>query len=441
MSNGTTDPNLYFVADVPEGWVGSPARESYTPASNLDLDGRYFWRVDMVKDDATEVTGPTWEFYTQLSIPEVIGQPEPYTLVDAGTDVTLSVAVTSASPEHYQWYKVVDGGADTAVGTDSDQLLIVGTQSTDDGSYYCEITNDATLPIGTEPAIVSSTAVVGTKRQIAHWSFEAGETNSSIGGSATATTVVGDPAVAIGISGDGMAFDADTGAEDMLYTDPNATYFDICNYNMTVGCWIISDSNDVPDWSPLVARNGDDDEGWQLRRGNVGAIGDQRVRFTTRGLAAVSGGTEGSPSLDTPFDEQWHYVVATYDGTSRKIYVDGVVQLVWWVADGAPQSAEGDDATGTITPTASGVSIAGRYGQNPAGIDDQFIAGTYDEVEIWNYARSAAEIAQTYATIMNTAVCPVGTAPTYDLDGDCIVDLNDFAKLASEWLTDTSVQP
>ncbi len=431
MSDGISEPNLAYV-DTITGWDGGTLRASYTPVSNLITDGRYFWRVDMVKDDTTEVTGPTWVFYTQPAVPDITAQPTPYTLVDAGDPVTLSVTVNSFSPESYQWYK--DGAILT--GKTNATLSITSAQIANEGSYYCEIRNDATLPAGTEPAVVSDTAVVGIKRQIAHWSFEAGSMNSSIGGAATVTTVVGDPAIAAGISGDGMAFDADTGAEDMLYTDPNETYFDICNYNMTVGCWIKSTS--TVNWAPLVARNGEED-GWQLRQGAAGDEGDDRPVFSTRGLAAVSGGNDGTPALKTAFDGNWHYVVATYDGAKRTLYVDGLVQMVWWVDIDGPHSSEGDDATGTITPSASGVSIAGRYGQDPAGPDTQFSAGIYDEVEIWNYARSAEQIAQTYATLSGQAVCP---APQdYDLNGDCKVNLDDFALLASVWLADTSVQP
>ncbi len=106
-------------------------------------------------------------------------------------------------------------------------------------------------------------------------------------------------------------------------------------------------------------------------------------------------------------------------------------------------ASDSEQAAGLIASTPSPVALAGRVKGDP--INGLIFEGgsvtpcILDEVEIYNYALDAATIAQTYANMTETAVCP---APLiYDLDGDCIVNLNDFTKLASQWLTDTSVQP
>ena len=441
MSNGT-DPNLYFIANVPEGWAGDPARESYTLASNLDLDGRYFWRVDMVKDDTSEVTGPTWVFYTPVSAPVIVADPD-YQLVDASIAANFSVTVSSVSPETYQWYKsgdpdvsLSDGGDISGATTNS--LTIANSEVADEGAYYCVVNNESAIPVA------SAEALLIVKRKIAHWDFESANANSTVAGS-PASIIIGDPVFVTGISGDGMEFDADTGAEDMLYTDPNDAnttgYFESSNFNLTAACWIKSTS--TVNWAPLVARNGEEN-GWQLRQGAAGLEGDDRPIFSTRGLAV--GDNDGVPGDRTVFDGQWHYVVGTYDGAFKKLYIDGVLSLVYTLLDGGGGveiSSNGEAATGLIGASALGseipVAIAGRYGDDPAGIDEQFTAGTYDEVEIYNYALDAATIAQNYATITGTPVCP---APLdYDQNGDCKVNLDDFAPFASAWLTDTSVQP
>lgn len=321
----------------------------------------------MVDSNDGVTTGNLWVFYTQLSIPEIVTQPEPYLLVDASTTASFSVTVDSVSAESYQWYKdgVIIGGAQGAT------FEISNAQIGDEGIYHCEISNDATIPVGSEPVTVSDSTLLGIKRKIAHWDFESGNTDSIVVDSPT-STLVGDPVFVIagGVSGDAMDFDADTDAGDMLHTDLAETaYFDICNFNMTVGCWIKSTIS--LDWAPMVARNGEEN-GWQLRQGNVGAEGDD-----------VTGIISSSPDYDIP------------------------------------------------------VTIAGRIGDDgdagAAIIDDQVTAGTYDEVKIYNYARSAAQIAQEYATVTGTAIC--SSAPTYDLDGDCIVGLGDLSLLASEWLS------
>ena len=78
----------------------------------------------------------------------------------------------------------------------------------------------------------------------------------------------------------------------------------------------------------------------------------------------------------TTFSEgNWHHVVATYDGTSSKLYVDG--------------SLEGQVAiAGTITPSTAPLAI----GRNGIQDTDRF-RGSIDDVRIYDRALSAAEVA------------------------------------------------
>jgi hypothetical protein len=439
-----TDPNtlnLPLVATITT-WNSGTLRASCTPSSNLSRDTTYYWRVDSVMNAAPIRTGYIWTFATQKSVPEITVPPVAYKLVDGGATANISVTATSISPMTYQWYKYVNGVSDTLLtnvgdisGATTATLSIANAEVADEGRYYCIVNNGSGIP--TPIPLLNEMALLGVKRRIAYWDFESG-INSTVPGSPVSVEY-GTPVIVpgAGVVGAAMVCDANAVDGDMIYTDLNAAaYFDICDFNMTVACWVKSTS--TYNWYPLVARNGEED-GWQLRQGAAGAEGDDRPVFSTRGLAAVSGGDDGSPALKTAFDGNWHYVVGTYDGAFRKLYVDGVLQKVWWLVDGLPTSSNGDAATGFIAKSASGVSIAGRYGQNPAGPDTQFTAGTYDEVEIYNYALSAATIAQTYANITATAVCP--SVPAYDFDGNCKVNLNDFALFASQWLVDNNVQP
>ena len=437
MSDGTDDPNLFFVADVPANWTGTPPIQTYDPAADLALDKRYMWRVDMVMDDDSVLTGATWSFYSKLSAPQITEQPE-YQLVDEGKTAIFYVEASSVSEATYQWYKAGDpntaltDGGDIS-GTATDTMLITNCEVTDEGTYYCTITNESGIEV------VSDKAALIIKRKLAHWDFESASANSITAGSPT-SVLYGDPVFVTGIIGDAMEFDADEEAEDMLYTDPaSSDYFNSCNYNMTVVCWIKSTS--AVNWAPMVARNGEEN-GWQLRQGNAGAAGDDRAVFTTRGLDVDD--NDGIPGDRTVFDGEWHYVVGTYDGAYKKLYIDGVLSLTYTQTNGGGGvdiSYTGEAATGMISASENdiAVSIAGRYGDDPAGVDNQFTAGVYDEVEIYNYALDATTIAQNYATVTGQAVCP-GELEN-DLTGDCKVNLDDLAQLASGWLTDTSVQP
>ena len=76
----------------------------------------------------------------------------------------------------------------------------------------------------------------------------------------------------------------------------------------------------------------------------------------------------------SPWDNQWHYVVATYDGSMMRLYVDGAV-----VAQAA--------ATGTITSSSSVALNLGRY--NGGG---QAFSGSLDEVAVTASALSQTDI-------------------------------------------------
>jgi hypothetical protein len=442
MSNGstTTEPNLVYVATI-TGWNTGTLRASYTPGTPLNKDRRYFWRVDMVRNDAVELKGPVWTFNTELTTPQITAGPD-YQVVPAGATAVFSVTVASPSTPTYQWYKYVDGISDIKLSNAGDisgataaSLSIANVDLTDEGAYYCIVNNSSGTPVS------SSKALLGVKRRIAFWDFESGNANSTVAGS-PASILVGDPVfvAAGGVGGsDAMVFDADTGAGDMLYTDPNfSAYFDICNFNLTVACWIKSTS--TVDWVPLVARNGEE-SGWQLRQsGFVNNAGTtDRPCLTTRG---TTGNENGTPANRTVYDGNWHYVVATYDGAIKKVYIDGVVSR-FYSTDNGSVANEGDAVTGLISSSGSPIAIAGRVrGNLVEGLtieDWNITAGTYDNVEIYNYALDAATIAQTYADITDTAVC--SGIQAYDLNGDCKVNLNDLTLLASQWLSDINVQP
>ncbi len=431
----TTEPTSVVYVDTITGWDGGTLRASYTPSPELNMDGHYLWRVDMVYDDATEIEGDVWTFDTQLSIPIITADPD-YQVVDAGGTANFAVTVSSLSAVTYQWYQYVDGVSDTTLsdvdddisGATSDTLSIANVELADEGGYYCIVNNDSGVPGQ------SAQGLLGVKRRIAYWDFESSNANSTVANSPV-SFLHGDPSfVTTGIVGDAMEFDNDTGAEDILYTDPDeASYFDICNYNMTVACWI--KSSFAAQWGPMVARNGEDGEGWQLRhRGDT----LDRICFTTRG----TGNEDGTASNRTVYDGNWHYVVGTYDGTVKKVYIDGVLSRVYSGDDGSI-AQESDAVSGLINSSPSPVALAGRVKGDPInGLDFEghsVTPGILDEVEIYNYALDAATIAQTYADIANTVVCP---APQlYDLNDDCVVNLSDLSRLGSEWLSDIRVLP
>lgn len=77
----------------------------------------------------------------------------------------------------------------------------------------------------------------------------------------------------------------------------------------------------------------------------------------------------------------WYHVVGTYDGTEIKLYLNG-----------APQGTS--NVTGKIIASSNDLNI-GRDPGNP-GVDYRFWNGLIDEVQIYNRALTAAEVAAIY---------------------------------------------
>ncbi|MBN2211685.1 MAG: immunoglobulin domain-containing protein [Sedimentisphaerales bacterium] len=430
-----TDPNLYWVVDI----ANTGSRAEHGPISVAD--GEHSWRVDEVLSDMSVITGLVWTF-EKLSIPVITDQPDDLFIYEGATAI-FSITVESATPPIYQWYKYVDGVNDTELedggdisGTDTDTLSIANTEAADEGEYYCVVNNASATPVS------SDMATLLLKRRIAYWDFEDSSYQSKAAGSPT-TNIYGTPQITAGASFNGsaaMVFDA---VGQMLLTDPNDTaYFDICNSGMTVAVWIKLTNQDA--WRPYVSHDGEWG-GWQLRNCGFDAQGEdehERPCFTTWG--PWDGGKISQHPANRPvYDGQWHYIVGTFDGSFKKVYIDGAVASLTYREDRPEILSDGYETVGTIDAVPVPVGIAGRaiwedYDHLVVQTGET-CTGIYDDVEIYNYALDAATIAQTYADATGTGVCP--TPQAYDFDGDCIVNLNDFALFASKWLEDTSVQP
>ena len=140
---------------------------------------------------------------------------------------------------------------------------------------------------------------------------------------------------------------------------PNESLYDFTNA-MTVEVWM--NSNVMPEqWDPLITKG---DNSWRLHLNSTGT-----VDFTCTG---TSGG--GAVSTTSITDGNWHHVAGVYNGTSLKIYIDGVLEN---------QVA----ATGSISN-----SIFPVYIGNNSDYTVRFYTGNIDEVRIWNIGRSAEQI-------------------------------------------------
>ncbi len=410
----STDPNLYLTGEVD---AGSPLLTdlSFGPLT-LNMDGRYFWAVEEALDtgngllpagDPNNIMSPYTQFDTVKSIPVIEGQSTDQ-LVFAGESSTMTLSVVSASPLSYSWYQSTDNSTDTPQddvlrGTDA-ELNIAAAQVSDEGYYYCKVTNNG----GT---VLSAPALLAIKRAVAHWSFDQADYVDGqyvdLSGEGHNATVTGTPAFGAGIAGDAVTIDDSNGWAGAGDWDPASL-----TGRMTISAWVKWDGATwgtphgiVTKWSStsnhfaLIARSGDGSHS-----------GTNYARFFSASNQLWAGpGTFGA--------DEWVQVCAVTDGTNGTIYINGVPQ-----ASGAMKFG-GDPAA----PIAIGISRV-----DTAGVT---FPGALDDIQIFNYDLSQREVVQMYHDVTGKSVCVNPYASQWDLNNDCRVNLEDFALFSMDWLS------
>ncbi|MCD6392780.1 MAG: immunoglobulin domain-containing protein [Planctomycetes bacterium] len=398
-SGEPSDPNLYYADQIP---ADGQARASYGPL-NLGTDGTYLWRVDESVNDSSPgdpntIKGKVWTFETIKSTPVIVTQPQTTVVAPNGT-AQISVEVESLSQEHYQWFKV--GNPDTPVGGDSPDLIIENaTVETDEGHYYCTVTNDSGVPVDTD--IVG----LGIKRQVVYLPLDGDYIDDSGEGNDAQAT---DPNTAVFVEGKvGQAVDMDAAGTAQIGIFNPSEFTD----RVSISLWINSKGH--PDNLGLISKrtaNNADEMMWtlQLRGANTSTAGStvRQVRFyTSGGFDVYSGaGNEVIPG-------EWTHVCVTADGTTAAVYLNGML-----VATG-----QGPMGMGADVPLYIGMQE----------LQNRIFEGQVDEVRIFNYDVTAEEVAQLYFDVTGIGSCVYPSDA--DIDGDCVVDLVDLAAVAGEWL-------
>jgi concanavalin A-like lectin/glucanase superfamily protein/Big-like domain-containing protein/calcineurin-like phosphoesterase family protein len=107
------------------------------------------------------------------------------------------------------------------------------------------------------------------------------------------------------------------------------------------------------------------------------------------GFETSSGGNQFVASVNAYNDGQWHYAVLTNDGTTLRLYVDGIEVATKLTAGASPESS------GTKP-----VRVGANSRVTPP---DSFFTGEVDEVRVWNDDLTAQQAADAFAgTSFNT---------------------------------------
>ncbi len=143
---------------------------------------------------------------------------------------------------------------------------------------------------------------------------------------------------------------------------------------LTLEAWINADEWAGSIWGAcIISKQGTDpDKGFGFTVGENG-----RIEFNhsiDESWKAVQTGQILGPNT-------WYHIAGVYDGSTMKIYVNGILQAEV-------------NVQGTPTP---GNGVVMNFGDNPTW-PGRFFAGTLDEIRIWNVARSEEEIRDNMST-------------------------------------------
>ena len=156
-----------------------------------------------------------------------------------------------------------------------------------------------------------------------------------------------------------LNFDGINNTIDFVALPTTATGIPTGNSNYTIEAWI--NPSDIGSTRGIV--------GW----GTYGTTNQANaLRLTNDGIMNYWWGNDLAVIFAFPLNT-WSHVAATYDGTTRKIYVNGAV-------------------IGQDTPTGHNVTTTNNVTIGKTIASAQNFEGGIDEVRIWNIARTATEI-------------------------------------------------
>jgi hypothetical protein len=246
--------------------------------------------------------------------------------------------------------------------------LISGTPTTP-GTYSVTATvNDGTT--STSRTFSWSISTVPTSSGlVGHWPFDEnfGSATSDVVGGRTATLTNGAQWTS-GHAGAAVALD---GINDFLGLSP----FDVVGSGITIAAWVKSSSLPGGVDQRFVSKATGPAEGdhyWMLGTWWEGGS-RSLLRFRLRTGSVTSTLIASSGDL---VPNMWYHAAATYDGTTMRLYLNGVL-------------VGSMNKTGSV---ATGASVPVTFGRNPEGSGFTQMHGVLDDVRIYDRGLTAAEI-------------------------------------------------
>jgi hypothetical protein len=211
-------------------------------------------------------------------------------------------------------------------------------------------------------------------------------------------TAISSPPVVQGVRG--SARDVDGSADYLYSADTTGSSLDITG-SVTIEGWVKLDVK-VSGEGAILTKGTWDNWPYYLV---VNQSGDT-VRFRTN----TGSGSSDLNTTETVPRGKWTYVVATYDGSTKKIYINGKL------------SASASYSGSLITN--NGNLCIGSVSDSPCSTGTHVLDGQLDEIRLSNTARTAEQIRQSYEIGRRTHPITIDFAATLD-SGNLIADSSD----------------
>jgi hypothetical protein len=360
------------------------------PSATTNEAGNY---VLVVNNSAGSATSSVVNVSVESSPATVVSSPVSVTRVE-GISVTLDVTATGSEPIHYQW---LSNGVAIAGATNS-SLTLSNVQPSYASNYSVTVYNTlgtntsspATLTVIPE-ARGSYASIIAADGPVAYWRLDepVGATNAldiagGHNGAYSGSETLGQPGAIVGDPDTSVTFPGAGGIQIPFSSDLNPPE------TFSVELWARGDSNGAGTDRVLVSSRtyfGGWNFGYQVL-----ANANNTWQFDIG--EKTSGTLDITSDVTNAADGLWHYIVATFDNSTldMSLYVDG--QLV---ASGSPATsglfAPNADYTSTGNAPAADQAIGSTSDNDPQGANIESYYGGVDEVAIYNYALSPAQIA------------------------------------------------
>jgi len=267
-----------------------------------------------------------------------------------GASLTLPAAPTRAGYTFNGWYDAENGG--TRVGGASASYSPANTAGFTLYAQWTANTNTVAFDSRGGSSVDSRSWITATTLNLPPAPTRAGYTFNGWFAAASG----GSPVAPMTTAANGLSFDG-SGRVDV----PHSNAFNFST-DITIEAWIKTTSNS----EQYITTKNENSFYFGINLGG----GAGKVSFWLNNVSSGSGGWLHSSA--TVNDGNWHHVAATYDGSTIKIYVDGILS--------ASRSV-----SATIQTGSSSVNIGSRGG------GFRFVGKMYD-VRFWNVTRTASEI-------------------------------------------------